>query len=652
MWDSSRETRIFVRVLLASLFLVAVLTILYLLFGERIITGLYSGQRASFLGFQLHPAEKSLPDFLREADSRFWIFIVIGIPATIIVSFLFFKLFKLLMRQIGQEERSAIPKAYPKAAQSWWVAALVYCLITIVYFYPCLATIDTSLIGRAEDNMQTYWGLSWGYDRVLHGTGSFTCVTDLFYPEGSSFYYHSWSFYNQIVSAFLRQFCNQAACYNLLIMLTFVLAGIGAFLLIRYLIGNPYLALLGGFLFAFNPSHFAHAQHHLNIASIQFVPFFVLFFIKAVRQEGRANLVLAALFFLLNTLCDWNYMIMAFWFMIFSYAYLAMRRRKLWLPDIALKGGVILGGAIVVLSPWLIPMVVLGLRHSEAMTFGHNSFVGDLAGLVVPPITHLTGGFALVKSINATYTGNLWEATVYLGVVAAVIFVVACRHILGEAAKYLIGALAYLMMALGAQPHVLGRMLPIALPDRAVMLLPFLNNARAPSRFAVYAYLFWSIVVVLSLDWILRTSKTRRKTIILAVSLVALLLLDYSSIRDKTTAVSVPACYGIMERGGERYGVLDLPSGYGEVDRYMMYQSFHNLPIVQGWASRKLSRSLIDTLEFADLAKQKRQLVYAKVKYIVIHRMFLPRKGIDPQVYAQYYQRSYEDDQTIVFRVY
>ncbi len=413
---------------------------------------------------------KAFPTLLRETNSRLLIYVVIGIPATIITFFLLYKLFQLLMRKIGHEETSSVPNVYPKTALGWWVAGLVYCLITIAYFYPCLATIDTSLIGGAEDNMQTYWGLSWGYDRVLHGTESFTFVSDLFYPEGSSFYYHSWSFYNQVASGFLRQFCNQVACYNLLILLTFPLAGIGAFLLFRYLIGNPYLALLGGFLFAFNPSHFAHAQHHLNIASIQFVPFFVLFFIKAVRQEGKANLALAALFFLLNTLCDWNYMIMAFWFMVFSYMYLAIRRGRFWLPDIVLKGGVILGTTIVILSPWLIPMVVLGISDPGTATLGHNSFVGDLAGLVVPPVAHLAGGFDLVKFVNTTYTGNLWEATVYLGIIAIVIFVIACRQILTRAAKYIVGALAFALMTLGAQPHLFGKALPIPLPDRIVMV--------------------------------------------------------------------------------------------------------------------------------------------------------------------------------------
>ena len=242
--------------------------------------------------------------------------------------------------------------------------------------------------------------------------------------------------------------------------------------------------------------------------------------------------------------------------------------------------------------------------------------------------------------------------TVLLFVTCAWIIYEAIRRLFVQTIEVDPSLWAFLVMALGAQPHFLGRMLPIAFPDRAVMLLPFLNNVRAPSRFVVYVYLFWSIVVVLSLDWILRTSKTRRKSIILAVSIVGLLLLDYSFICDKITAVPVPACYEMMERGGERYGVLDLPSGYAEVDRYMMYQSFHRLPIVQGWASRKIGKSLIDRLEWNDLKLQEQQLIESKVKYIVIHKEYLPNDSVRVDLYRKHYSPCFEDQNNLVFQVY
>ena len=649
MWDSRRENRIFVRVLLASLLLIAVLAILYLLFSERIISDLYSGKRAKLLGMRVHPEEMSRADCVQDANQRFVNFVVVGFPLSLACLFLIYKLFRFLFSKIGVNgDELSIPA--PK--YDWLLATVVYTVLTIAYFLPCLGTINSALIGPAEDNMQTYWGLSWGFEHYLRGTASLTYLTDLFYPEGSSFYYHSWSFYNQIASALLRQFSSQVTAYNLLILLTFPIAGLGAFLLFKYLIRNPYLSLLGGFLFAFNPSHFAHSLHHLNIASIQFVPFFVLYFIKAVRGEGKAALGLAALFYFLNSLCDWNCLIFGFSFMAFGYIYLAIRRRRLFLGDVALKAGIVLGVTVAALSPWLIPMIALGLRSPQATALGHHTFVGDLVGLVVPSVFHLTGSSDVIKGINSSYTANLWESAVYLGLVGLAVVAFAWRAALSKTSRYVVGALAFLLMALGPQPHFLGQMLPVILPDRIVMMLPLLGNARCPSRHIVYVYLFWSMIVSISVGYLLGAIKSFGRKMALMAIIPVLLVVDYFSVCDQTAPVSVPKCYEVMERSGERYGVLDLPSGYGEVDRYMMYQSFHKLPIVQGWASRKLSKSLIDTLEFVDLAKQKRQLADAKVRYIVIHKMLLPRKEVDPQVYAQYYQRSYEDDQTIVFKVY
>jgi hypothetical protein len=651
MWDSRRENRIFVRILLASLLLVAVLTVLYLLFSNQIITNLYTGKRVDLFGMHLHPEEKDLAEYIQEGNQKFLTFVVVGFPLTFVCLFLLYKLFRFLFSKIDAARASEIRQPQSTLKHDWLLAAFIYTILTCVYFYPCLGSISQSLIGPPEDNMQTYWALSWGYDRVLHGTGSLTFVNDVFYPEGSSFYYEAWSFYNQVASSLLRLFFNQTTSYNLLILLTFPLAGIGAFLLIKYLLKNPYLAMLGGFLFAFNPSHVERALHHLNITSIQFVPLFVLFFVKTVRNEGKFSLALASLFLLLNALCDWNYLVLGFWLMAFSYIYLAIRRRRVLLCDLAQKGATILGSTALLLLFWLVPMIAQGLRNPGAAA-GHNTYVADLAGLLIPSTHHLAAGLGFVKAANASCTGNTWEAAAYLGIVTLIIVAVAWRHILRQTAKYLIGALAFLIMALGAQPHFLGKMLPIALPDRLVMLLPFLGNVRAPSRFVVYVYLFWSIVVVLSLDWILRAAKTRRKSIVLAVSIVLLLLLDYSFIRDKTTAVSVPACYEIMVRGGERYGVLDLPSGYVEVDHYMMYQSFHRLPIVQGWVSRKIGMSLIDRLEFNDLDRQRQQLVESRVKYVVIHKVLLAGQSLDPFVYARYYQNVFEDGQSIVYKVY
>ena len=228
----------------------------------------------------------------------------------------------------------------------WLVAAAIYCLLTVIYYYPCLSTLGTHLIGPPEDNIVGYWDIWWSNDQVLRGSQSLTFSNLLFYPEGSSLYYVAWSFYNQVLSLPLRLFCGNIAVYNLIILHSFPLAGIGAFLLLRYLTRNSWLALLGGFLFAFSPYHFVRAQHHFHINTLQFVPFFVLYFIRTVREGTRRNLILATLFFLLNALADWNYLFFAGYFIVFSYIYLAIRRRRVILGDVIKKSAFIVSGTL------------------------------------------------------------------------------------------------------------------------------------------------------------------------------------------------------------------------------------------------------------------------------------------------------------------
>ncbi len=258
----------------------------------------------------------------------FWLRIV-GFPLTLIMAILVFWLLRYLFLKI---DSSVSPANDPPVLikHDLWLALGIYCLLTVIYFYPTLSTLNTHLIGPPEDNIVGYWDIWWANDKVLQGGQSLTFTNFLFFPNGSSLYYVAWSFYNLLLTFPLRLLMGNVAAYNLIILHSFPLAGIGAFLLIKYLTRNSWLALLGGFLFAFSPFHFARAQHHFHINTLQFVPFFVLYYIRAIREGTARNLVLATLFFLLNALSDWNYLFFASYFILFSYIYLAIRRRR-WL---------------------------------------------------------------------------------------------------------------------------------------------------------------------------------------------------------------------------------------------------------------------------------------------------------------------------------
>jgi hypothetical protein len=631
----------------------ALLAIIYWVFGRQLIRDAYDASVSGkpTISFIDH-RQATLEHYFERGDKIFWEFLFFGVPLTLLF---WFGLWKLVRKLLGLTTADdAIDDLTPTRLIrfDWLLAIALYTVLTIVYFWPSLSTMSTALIGPPEDNMGGLWCLWWGCGKALTGTWSLTFTNYLYYPEGTSLYYFAWSFYNLLVAFLMRLSFGAVTVYNLVILHGYPIAGLGAFLLARYLTKDSLVALIAGFVFAFNPAHFIRSQHHININSIQFIPFFVLYYIRTVREAGAKNLALAALFFLLNTLCDWTYMIFACYFMLFSYLYLVLKRHQLLLRDVLAKTALIVAVTVVLLSPWLWGMVREGLTNPEVDVGGRNTFVTDLLGLVVPGQQHWLGSTNAVAVVNNTYTGYPWETTSYLGLAGLLVVLLAWRRIVIQASRQLLGGVAFLVMALGPQLHLLGKSLPVGLPYTLIAFVPFLSNVRCPSRFIVYVYLFWGIVVAFAVRSLVTSCRYRRTRALLTILLPLLLVVDFFSICNAKTEVSLPPCYQVIMRDSERFGILDLPNEYEQVCRYMMYQTFHNIPIVEGATTRKIGKSLIDRLDFQNLASQREQLIEGRVKYIVIHKGEVSTTVFDPEPYRQAYPSTYEDAQNLVLKVY
>jgi len=201
------------------------------------------------------------------------------LPGSILLYVLLFFAIRFLLRRIPKEPwRPPAPTA--RFSSGSLIAIGTYALLTILYFAPFLTRLGSMLIGPPEDNMQAYWNMWYGWEVFRGHYPSLFYCNILAYPKGASMLYHSYSYYNLALSLVLRPLVGPVLTYNLLLMHTFVIGGLGGFFLGRYLLRDDYLALVVGFVFAFNPFHFVRILHHINIASLQFVPFFVLFILK------------------------------------------------------------------------------------------------------------------------------------------------------------------------------------------------------------------------------------------------------------------------------------------------------------------------------------------------------------------------------------
>jgi hypothetical protein len=579
---------------------------------------------------------------------------------------------------------------------------LVYTVLTVFVFRNFIPHLSSALIGPPEDNMQDFWNTWYASQvRTFHDLGYTNLIK---YPEGTTLYYHSFS-YPKIVIAMIfgklfgTRLAELVVLQNLFLFISFPISAIGGFYLARHFTRDCIGAMAAGAVFAFNPSHVAHAAHHMHVSSIEFIPFFALSFILAVERRSRIFILLSTLCFALSALSSWYYLFYCAYFMAFFYAIVAIKRRRLlhvW-PLVVILCNIV--GVWVLLSPLLVPMIAQAARGVNVYQTGADTFVADLVGYVAFPRAHLLS--ALSKQVYPHLTGNEWEATVYLGLVNIALLVwliVRCKHLNRDLIKFVLTGmglftiiasgnhlhvfgfgdghipprLAAVHYAFGLPiPHLLLSHLPyvfshsrIPLPGLLLSYLPFFKNLRTPSRAITFVYMFLSIGVgyALSVIWRKRGSTWSGRGAVVVV--VFLMAVDwYPRPLPGTPVVCLPAYSLVIQDPDRHVAVLDLPRGYvedrGYVDgnAYMMYQTCHLHPIVDGNIARIVNKTLDDRLVTNDLELQRRQLTDNKVKYIVIHRpeanlfQWSPKDGLIVQ-YVRTYPAVYSGEDAMVLRVY
>jgi hypothetical protein len=483
------------------------------------------------------------------------------------------------------------------------------------------------------------------------------------FPEGTPLYYHSFAYPKVFAIALLSKATGTELpsllfLQNISLLISFPLAGVGAFYLVRHFTQDVAGALTGGFVFAFNPSHVAHVMHHAGVSSIEFIPFFVLSYLIAIERKRIIWLGLAIGFYVLSALSCWYYLFYIAYFMTFHSVYTIIRDRAFLRGWSLLTPIVCLAGVVLLLSPLLVPLVKAAMGPTSVYAGGSNFFVADVFGYVLFPPVHLLGD--LTKDLNSRLTGAPWEATVYLGLVNLVLMAWLCfcakQTDSGLLTYVLSGMAVFCILASGAFLHVLGNS-TLPMPGALLAVLPVFNNLRVPSRAIVFVYLFLAIGLghAASLVWQHRHRPPVRWGL---VPVAALMMLDFYPGHLAITPVSCPPGLVLIRDDPEQgFGILNLPGGRIASDAYMLQQICHGRPIVQGETSRDVVVTLRDRLETQNLEAQRRQLSAAKIKYIVISPrtgdLFLWR-GRDGQQadYSRTYPIVYSGPDLTILRVY
>ena len=152
-----------------------------------------------------------------------------------------------------------------------WVAAALYLVAAVISTWPLASVLHREIAWDMGDPLFNSWVLMWTGGQVLAFlSGNMSALGqfwhgNIFHPEPLTIAY-SEHLIPQMVQALpvLAATDNVVLAYNLLFLSTFVLSGLGVFLLVRAVTGNATAAFIAGLAFAFAPYRLAQFSHFIQ----------------------------------------------------------------------------------------------------------------------------------------------------------------------------------------------------------------------------------------------------------------------------------------------------------------------------------------------------------------------------------------------------
>lgn len=571
-----------------------------------------------------------------------------------------------------------------------------YALLTLLFTYPMVLNMGSKLIGIGGDGWQNVWNLWWTKKALLDLHTNPFYTTYLYYPQGTSLYFHTLNIFNGLLSIPLQDAFGLIFSYNAIVFFSFVFGGYGAYLLTHYLVKNKTAAFISGMVFTFSPYHLVHTLGHLQLIALEWLPFYALFLIRTVEEKSYRNALYAAFFLYLTSLCDWYYVMYLLLFTCIAASYYllcvkSVKAARNMLVRLALVGMIF----AIMGAPIFVPMIKEANSENYMILSPDNSIVfsADLLSFFVPADLHPLWG-QQARVWREKFTGGL-ENIVFVGYTALILGLLGVWKKWQKSRFWLYSLLVFFVMALGPILQINGaKFTNITLPYAFLACyVPFIRISRVPARMSVIVMLSLAVVVGFGLAWLFGKIEYRRLGGKLALSrictCVAIFLIGFEFLPipfPMTQPPAIPPFYHYIANEQDDYAILDIPNATktrnpGHYVGYMLYQTVHNKRIFGGYVSRTPRYPLLNTpllhylISFdhdqgPDVVQclHLSTLAHLGFKYIVVHKNSVSsndyiafRKRMEVLFPKPEPQRTgetlfsdmpfWEDDEVIVYRI-
>jgi len=521
---------------------------------------------------------------------------------------------------------------------------LSFAALSILLTWPLAARLASHVPGDGIDDPALAWNLWWVKHALVDQPQNPFQVAWQFWPVGINLAFYTLTVLNGILAIPLQATFGVIPAYNLILLSSFVLSGFGAYLLCQDVLASAreqsdqaaamhgwarvFPAFLGGALYAFASARlFYAALGQGNIASAQWIPFAILYLMRATRRAGRPrDALLAALFVTLQAYAELTYA---------SFLGIFVVLVVLWRVLVAVsKYGIsgLLGGMGVALRPYLIRLALLAalctvglapilanmlpdLRaEGDFFTSGGgfaDIFSADLAGYALPTQLHpLLGGLtrrvandSAPRPDGSHFPVNKGQQ-IYLGYTTLALAAAGLWRGRRRPQTWFwaFAACVFFLLTLGPSLRVAGHDLRVPLPFDLVAQLPFYKGNRYPSRYSVMLLVCLApLVADGAAAFLMRVARSPRlaahRPDRLAPGLLILLLFEHLSTPLPMSDLSVPRLYDRVADVAGDFVLLELPPGWrngarvaGKSDLVIMQtlwnQTAHGKRVLGGNTSR------------------------------------------------------------------
>ena len=503
---------------------------------------------------------------------------------------------------------------------------VAYILVSLAATWPLMTRLQGWVPGFGDWG-QNMWALWWTREALLGLRQSPFFTPYLFHPTGVTLLFHPLDVTDGLLTLPFYGIFGGDVSYNFIVLLSFVLSGLGVYYLALDLGQQRGAAFVAGLVFTLSPYHFLRLElGHLNLASMQWIPFYLLFLFKFTRGGQLRFAFLAVLFMVLNALCSWYYVIacglVSLAALTWDFKSLSEKSAEvapgeasladtppglgshaqpaifrvgfkgsiMW-PRLILRAALVLVLTVLALSPLLGPMFQLLNRTEWVGEHNPLRHSVDLLSFWVPgpPSTWATR----FEDVWISYATQNREpgASAYLGYsVLGLSLVGLGGRQRKEAWWWLSVGLGFAILDLGPQLQVDGQIFETKLPYYYLdTFVPGFSISGIPGRFVVMTSLATVVLTGYGLSELARRFPRRATLFSLGAALVV--SLEFLAAPVAGSATELPQFYAAMAADDQGYAVIDLK---WDANYLLHAQTVHGKPLVGGgWpACQRIKQSI------------------------------------------------------------